>query len=233
MGGARPLAVIFDCDGVLVDSEGLASRVESELARELGLNISAAEAHDLFLGKTVQGVLDAIASKTGARPSATFVYNWAFTTAHAFKRELQPVRRVREVAHALRDRGHPLAVASQSPLGRVRFSLDVTGLAGLFGEHVYVTSMVSRPKPAPDIYLLAAERLGVEPAGCVVVEDSPAGAAAARACGMHVIGYAPQGVDGSADPAMRDSGVTVIRSMDELPELIAALGQRGIKPARG
>ena len=93
--------------------------------------------------------------------------------------------------------------------------------------------MVSRPKPAPDIYLLAAARLGVEPAGCVVVEDSPASAAAARACGMHVIGYAPQGMDNSADTAMRDSGVTVIRSMDELPELIAALDQRGIKPARG
>ena len=138
----------------------------------------------------MQGVLDAIASSTGTQPSANFVYNWAFTTAHAFKRELQPVLRVREVATALRDRGHPLAVASQSPLGRVRFSLDVTGLADIFGEHIYVTSMVPRPKPAPDIYLLAAERLAVDPAGCVVVEDSPAGAAAARACGMHAIGYA-------------------------------------------
>ena len=233
MGGVRPLAVIFDCDGVLVDSEELASRVESELARELGLNISAAEAHDLFLGKTVQGVLDAIASRTGTQPSANFVYNWAFTTAHAFKRELQPVLRVREVATALRDRGHPLAVASQSPLGRVRFTLDVTGLADIFGEHIYVTSMVPRPKPAPDIYLLVAERLAVDPAGCVVIEDSPAGAAAARACGMHAIGYAPQAMDNSADMAMRDSGVPVIRSMDELPELIAALDRRRISPAPG
>ncbi len=233
MSGARPLAVIFDCDGVLVDSEGLASRVESGLARELGLNISAAEAHDLFLGKTVQGVLDAIASRTGVQPPATFVYNWAFTTAHAFKRELRPVNRVREVALALRDRGHPLAVASQSPLGRVRFSLEVTGLADIFGEHVYVTSMVPRPKPAPDVYLLAAARLAADPADCVVVEDSPAGATAARSCGMHAIGYAAQDVENSAEPALRDSGVTVIRSMDELPALIATLDRRRISPGPG
>lgn len=228
MGGARPRAVIFDCDGVLVDSEWLASRVESELARELGLDISAADAHDLFLGKTVQGVLDAIASRTGTQPSAAFVYNWAFATAHAFKRELQAVRGVREVALALRDRGHPLAVASQSPLGRVHFTLEVAGLADIFGEHVYVTSMVPRPKPAPDIYLLAAARLAADPAHCVVIEDSPAGAAAARACGMQVIGYAPHDTDDSMDDsagqAMRDSGVTVIRSMHELLALIPVPG---------
>ena len=121
---------------------------------------------------------------------------------------------------ALRERGHPLAVASQSPLGRVRFSLEVTGLADIFGEHVYVTSMVARPKPAPDIYLLAAARLGVEPGDCVVIEDSPAGAAAARACGMQVIGYVPQGME----TAMRDSGADVIRSMDELLALIPTPG---------
>ena len=224
MGGARPLAIIFDCDGVLVDSEGLASRVEAELARELGLKLSAAEAGELFLGKTVQGVLDVIAARSGRQLSSGFVYNWAFATAHAFMRELQTVRGVRDAAVALRDRRHPLAVASQSPLARVRFTLDVTGLADLFGEHVYVTSMVPRPKPAPDIYLLAAERLGVEPAGCVVIEDSPAGAAAARGCGMHAIGYAPA----ETHAAMSASGIEVMRSMDELPGLIAKIGDRSI-----
>ena len=224
MRGAQPRAVIFDCDGVLVDSEWLASRVEAGLLRELGLNISAAEAHDLFLGKTVQGVLDVIAARTGTQPSAAFIYDWAFTTAHAFRRELRAVHGVREAAVALRERGHPLAVASQSPLGRVRFSLEVAGLADIFGEHVYVTSMVPRPKPAPDIYLLAAARLAVDPAHCVVVEDSPAGAAAARACGMQVIGYVPQVMDNSLDTAMRDSGATVIRSMDELLALIPRPG---------
>lgn len=210
-------ALIFDCDGVLIDSEYLASRVESEVVRELGLALGVEEAHDLFLGKTVDGVLDAIAARAGERPSTAWVYNWAFATAHTFLRELKAVDGVGVAVEALRRRGHRMAVASQSPLARVRLSLQVAGLAGQFGEHIYVTSMVPRPKPAPDVYLLAAGKLGAVPADCIVIEDSPAGAASARAAGMRVIGYAP---DKTAD-AMRVSGVQVIRSMDEL---IAAIG---------
>jgi len=94
----------------------------------------------------------------------------------------------------------------------VQLSLHVAGLAGQFGEHIYVTTMVRRPKPAPDIYLLAAEKLGAKPGNCVVIEDSPAGAAAALGAGMRVIGYAP----GSTFDAMRASGARVIRTMDDL-----------------
>ena len=210
-------AFIFDCDGVLIDSEGLASRVEAALLRELGLDLSVEETQALFLGKTVDGVLDVIAQRTGTRPGSQFTYNWAFATAHAFMHELQPVQDVRAVADELRRRGHPLAVASQSPLARVRFSLEVTQLAGLFGDHVYVTSMVPRPKPAPDIYLLAAAKLGVRPADCVVIEDSPAGAAAALGAGMRAFGYAPAGT-----AAMQASGAIVIRSMREVLDHLAA-----------
>lgn len=217
MNVARLPALIFDCDGVLIDSEYLASRVESELIRELGLTLDVAQVHDLFLGKTVDGVLDAIAARAGQRPSAAWVYNWAFATAHAFLRELKAVDGVGVAVEELRRRGHLMAVASQSSLARVRMSLQVAGLAGQFGEHIYVTSMVARPKPAPDIYLLAAERLGAAPADCIVVEDSPAGATAALAAGMRVVGYAP----GPAADAMRSSGARIIRSMDEL---IAAIG---------
>lgn len=209
-------ALIFDCDGVLIDSEHLASRVESELTRELGLTLSVEEAHQMFLGKTVDGVLDAIAQRTGTRPGAAWVYNWAFATAHAFHRELAVVEQLRDAIETLRTRGHRMAVASQSSLARVKFSLDVTGLAPLFGEHVYVTSMVARPKPAPDVYLLAAGRLGATPADCVVVEDSPAGAAAALKAGMRAIGYAP----GATHAAMVASGARVIRSMSELAALV-------------
>lgn len=196
---------------MLVDSEGLASRVEAELIRELGLDLSVDEVHDLFLGKTVDGVLAEIARLTGKPPSTGFVYNWAFATAHAFIRELRPVPQVIEAIEALRGKGFAMAVASQSPLARVRMSLEITGLAKYFGEHLYVTSMVARPKPAPDVYLLAASRLGMQPEECVVVEDSPAGAAAAVGAGMWVIGYAP---DGAA--AMAASGATLMHSMQEL-----------------
>jgi HAD superfamily hydrolase (TIGR01509 family) len=212
-------AIVFDCDGVLVDSEDLASRVEAELARELGLELTTAEAHDLFLGKTVDGVLATIAARSGKSPAASFTYNWAFATAHTFMRELKAVAEVRAVVEELRRRGHAMAVASQSPLARVKFSLDVTGLVEFFGERLYVTSMVARPKPAPDIYMYAAQQLGREPAACLVVEDSPAGAAAARSAGFQVLGYAP----GDTAASMRAAGVPVISSMSEVLRHSASL----------
>ena len=218
MSDASLPALIFDCDGVLVDSEYLASRVESDVTRDLGLTLDVDEAHEMFLGKTVEGVLDAVATRTGTRPSNTWVYNWAFATAHAFMRELKAVDGVGVAVEELRRRGHRMAVASQSPLARVRLSLQVAGLGGQFGDHIYVASMVARPKPAPDIYLLAAQRLGAEPRECIVIEDSPAGAAAAQAVGMRVLGYAP----GHAAVAMQASGARVIRSMHELITAIEA-----------
>lgn len=214
-------ALIFDCDGVLIESEHLASRVESEVVRDLGLELTPDEAHELFLGKTVDGVLEAIAQRAGRKPTAAWVYNWAFATAHAFHRELAIVENLRDAVEVLQARGHRMAVASQSSLARVQFSLEVTGLSPLFGNHVYVSSMVPRPKPAPDIYLHAAQALGAAPADCVVVEDSPAGAAAARAAGMSVIGYAP----GRTREAMAASGATTIRSMSELVDTVDRLLQ--------
>jgi HAD superfamily hydrolase (TIGR01509 family) len=210
--GPHHPALIFDCDGVLIDSEHLASRVEAELTAELGLELTAAEAHALFLGKTVDGVLDAIAARTGTRPGAAWVYNWAFATAHAFHRELKVVEHLRDALAQFRARGLRMAVASQSSAARVRFSLEITGLAPLFADHVYVTSMVARPKPAPDIYLFAAGKLGAEPGHCVVIEDSPAGATAALRAGMRVIGYAP----GATHAAMVATGASVITSMADL-----------------
>ncbi len=204
---------------MLVDSESLASRVEAEVLRDLGLELTVDEAHEMFLGKTVAGVLETIAARTGMPPSPGFTYNWAFATAHAFMHELRPVPYLRAALEQLRSHGHPMAVASQSPLARVRMSLDVAGLAEFFGARICVTSMVARPKPAPDVYLLAAERLGLEPRACVVVEDSPAGAAAAFAAGMRSILYAPAV---AAAPAGARN-VLSMRSMDELPGLIAAL----------
>jgi HAD superfamily hydrolase (TIGR01509 family) len=219
LSASRPPSVILDCDGVLVDSEALASRVEAQLTRELGLDLTTEQAHELFLGKTVAGVLDAIAQRSGSVPSSGFTYNWAFATAHSFMRELRPIPYLLAAVEELQRRGHPMAVASQSPLARVRFSLDVTGLAAFFGEHVYVTSMVRHPKPAPDVYLLAAARLGARSDECVVVEDSPASAAAALDVGMRAILYAP----GEPATGRRPDGLILMKSMDQLPGLIQAL----------
>jgi HAD superfamily hydrolase (TIGR01509 family) len=214
---ARLPAIIFDCDGVLVDSEYLSSRVEAEILRDLGLDLTIEEVHELFLGKTVERVLDLIGERVGARPGAAFTYNWAFATAFAFMRELKPIAGIRAALEEFAGRGHRMAVASQSPMARVRMSLAVAGLDEFFGDNICVTSMVARPKPAPDIYLFAATRLGATPRECIVIEDSPAGAAAAMSVGMRAIGYAPA----ETLAAMQAAGVEVIRSMDELPGLIA------------
>ncbi len=218
MSDPRLPAIIFDCDGVLVDSEYLSSRVEAEILKDLGVTLSVEEVHDLFLGKTVDGVLDAIGKLAGTRPGAGFTYNWAFATAYTFMKELQPVAGIVAALEEFARRGHHMAVASQSPLARVRMSLEIAGLARFFGDNVYVTSMVARPKPAPDIYLFAAARLGAQPAQCIVIEDSPAGAASARSAGMRAIGYAPA----ETLAAMQASGAEVIRSMTELPTLVGA-----------
>lgn len=217
MSDARLPAIIFDCDGVLVDSEYLSSRVEAEILRDLGLDLTLDEVHEMFLGKTVDGVLEIIGQRAGKKPDAGFTYNWAFATAFAFMRELKPIEGIRAALETFALRGHRMAVASQSPLARVRMSLAIAGLDRFFGDNICVTSMVARPKPAPDIYLFAANRLGAAPGECVVVEDSPAGAASAKSVGMRAIGYAPA----ETLEAMRASGAEVIRSMDELPGLIA------------
>ena len=157
-------------------------------------------------------MLDAIAARTGQRPSSAWVYNWAFATAHAFLREFKAVDGVGVAVEKLRRRGHRMAVASQSPLARVQLSLQVAGLAGQFGEHIYVTSMVARPKPAPDIYLLAASRLGAAPARL----HRHRGFAGRRGRGAGRRHARPRLCAGNTAAAMHASGAQVIRSMDEL-----------------
>ena len=123
------------------------------------------------------------------------------------------------ILHMLDDLGVPYCAATSSSPERAHHSLRAAGLADRFGARVFTVSMVARPKPAPDVYLLAAQRLQLEPSACVVVEDSPAGAAAASAAGMRAILYTP----GPASAPAGAGNVRLMHSMDELPGLIAAL----------
>jgi HAD superfamily hydrolase (TIGR01509 family) len=141
------------------------------------------------------------------------VYDWAMQTAYGLKQELREIPGVRALIERLRAAAVPIAVASQSPLGRVRLSLALCRLDGYFGAHVSTASMVARPKPAPDVYLHAAASLAAAPADCIVIEDSPSGVIAARAAGMTVYGYA---ADEDAD-ALARAGALVFRDMAELP----------------
>ncbi|MFI5306532.1 MAG: HAD family hydrolase [Polyangiales bacterium] len=208
--------VIFDCDGVLVDSERLVCRVESEHMSELGVALDPQATSALLMGKTLDQVLSSIEEKLGRALSPAWSYRLAMSVASAFVRELQPVPLVRQVLERLQRHAAPMCVASQSLLPRVRLSLRVTGLDAFFGERVYTASMVARPKPAPDLFLYAATQMGVEPSACAVIEDSPSGVTAARAAGMTVFGYA-----GSEEPApLARAGARVFASMADLPELL-------------
>lgn len=227
----RPFdAVILDCDGVLVDSERLVNDLEAGLLGQLGLRLTPDEARERFKGLTVGGVATAVEELLGTPLPAEWSYDWGMATALTFVRSLEPVEGVREVVAALVAQAMPLGVASQSPRPRIDLALALTGLAGFFGDRVFPAALVPRPKPAPDVYLLAACRLGADPARCAVVEDSPSGVAAAVAAGMSAFGYAAD----ENRALLVEAGALPFDDMRELPALLdgARAGTPTGDPAR-
>lgn len=208
--------VIFDCDGVLVDSEPLVNRVEAALLSRFGRPVSEREVGLLFKGKDVSGVVEAIEQELGATVSPDWIYEWAMATALQFVRHLRPVAGVASVLEALAQHGVATCVASQSTPSRVALALGRCGLDAYFGERVYTASMVERPKPAPDLFLYAARRHAVEPRDCCVVEDTVSGVYAARAAQMDVYAYA---ADDDAE-RLTAAGGQVFSRMNELFDLI-------------
>ncbi len=207
--------VIFDCDGVLVDSEALANRVLIEVLAERGLRISAAEADALFLGRTLPACLRIAERLHGAPLGDGLLEQLEHRSRIAFERELQPVEGVREVLEGL---PVPASVASNSSRAGLARKLRQTGLFDFFAGRLYSFEDVARPKPFPDMYLLAAQRALVPPHECLVVEDSLTGIEAARAAGMRVLGFAPAG-DGAR---LRAGGAEPFERMTQLGQLIAA-----------
>jgi HAD superfamily hydrolase (TIGR01509 family) len=178
--------VIFDCNGVLVDSELIAGAVLAEAFASVGITMAPELVARRFHGRRPADIFSAMEAATGKKLPAEFSANVAQQTLRRVRAELRPV------AHAARAltwvRG-PKAVASSSPVERIRTSLEVTGLLGFFSERLYSASDVLRGKPAPDLFLHAAASQKVDPADCIVVEDSAAGVAAAVAAGMKPIGF--------------------------------------------
>lgn len=211
-------AVIFDCDGVLVASERLINDLEARLLGDLGLSLSPAEVRARFKGHTVAEVVTIIESLLRERLPADWLYEWGMQTALAFSRDLRAIPGVRAVLDALTSSDIPLGVVSQAPLARVELALSLTQLAPYFDERVFTASMVPRAKPCPDPFLFAAARMGVSPARCAVIEDSPSGAEAAVAAGMTAFGYA-----GDEDAvALAAAGATVFDDMAQLAGLLGA-----------
>jgi HAD superfamily hydrolase (TIGR01509 family) len=178
--------VIFDCNGVLVDSEPIAAAVLAEALGRVGVTVSSESVMRRFQGRRPSDVFAAVETAIAARLPSDFP---ATVAAETLRRLRANLRAVSHAAHALTWIRGPKAVASSSPPERVRLSLDVTGLLRFFEPRLFSASQVRRGKPAPDLFLLAAARCQVEPANCIVVEDSAPGVAAAAAAGMTPIGF--------------------------------------------
>ncbi len=214
--------LIFDCDGVLVDSEIIALTMLAAGLTDLGLPHSFEDCRRLFMGKSVKDVLIEIATMLG-RPLAP---EWGRAMNAALldrlKEELKPVAGVAEAIDAL---PYPRCVASSSQPERIRLSLAVTGLAPLLGDRMFSATQVENGKPAPDLFLYAAKECGALSAQTIVIEDSPAGIIAARRAGMKAIGFAGAShADARLAQALELAGAArVIEKMGDLPRAVENL----------
>lgn len=218
--------VIFDCDGVLVDSEALVAEAEAELLAAVGVPMSAEQISEQFVGISLPDVIQSIERDWGVALDDQFVRTRSEKVGELLSTVLQPVEGIAAVLSGLSTSGEDveLCVASSSEPERVALSLRTTGLAPFFGENVFTASMVQRGKPAPDLFLLAARTMGVPPERCVVVEDSPFGVTAAVAAAMDVIGFVGAGHCSPATPG-RLSAAGATKMAATASELAELLGQ--------
>jgi HAD superfamily hydrolase (TIGR01509 family) len=181
----EPDLIIFDCDGVLVDSELLSCRCLSEVLSEFGIELSPEQALKLFLGRSVAAIAQHYRALGRTVPEALWP-RLKSRVLRTFEGSLQPIPDVASVISSL---AAPFCVASSSDIDRVSLSLRVTGLAPHFGDRLYTAQMVRHGKPAPDLFLHAAEEMQAAPARTLVIEDSVSGVQAAKAAGMTVWGF--------------------------------------------
>ncbi|MFK4508735.1 HAD family hydrolase [Bradyrhizobium daqingense] len=194
-GRSTPDLIIFDCDGVLVDSELLSCRCLSEVLAEFGFALSEAQALELFLGRSTKAVEQHYRDLGQIVPDG-FLPRLKWRVLEAFADSLEPIPGVGAVVSELTV---PFCLASSSDLDRVSLSLDVTGLRAHFGDRLYTAQMVEHGKPAPDLFLHAAVQMGASPARTLVIEDSVSGVQAGKAAGMTVWGFVGGGHYGGRD----------------------------------
>lgn len=221
-----PELVIFDCDGVLVDSEMLSVSALLEMIALAGGNVSEDIAYEHFLGKSMKSVREILASDFGLDLTDQHLTEMRSELMRKFRQELKPMPGIAQVLPKL---GVPCCVASSGTLERIRYALEVTGLLGLLEPHLFSAAMVARGKPAPDLFLHAADKMRAAPRNCLVVEDSPAGIEAARAAGMRVLAFT--GGSHTGNPALKARLASsepdfIFADMLQLPDLIAGLGAR-------
>lgn len=221
-----PELVIFDCDGVLVDSEALSVSALLGVIKLAGGNFSEDAAYEHFLGKSMKSVREILGRDFGLDITDSHLTEMRVELMRRFREELKPIAGVKEMLPRL---GLPFCVASSGTLDRIRYALEVTGLLGLMEPHLFSATMVAKGKPAPDLFLHAAASMRAQPRKCLVVEDSPAGITAARAAGMRVFAFS--GGSHAGNPMLKARLASsepdfIFADMLQLPDLIAGLGAR-------
>jgi HAD superfamily hydrolase (TIGR01509 family) len=219
--------VIFDCDGVLVDSERIAVRVDAVVLARLGWELSEAEIIERFMGRSEAYMVGEIEAALGRPLPVDWDAEFVPLYREALEAELEPVDGVVEALDAI---ATPTCVASSSTHERLRFTLGLTGLLERFDGRIFSAADVANGKPAPDLFLHAAATLDADPSRCAVVEDSRYGVEAARAAGMRAFGFA-----GGLTSAERlaGPGTVVFGDMRELPGLLGEGGSPATSTAAG
>jgi HAD superfamily hydrolase (TIGR01509 family) len=213
--------VIFDCDGVLVDSEPLSMKIDVEILAENGVVMSEAEAHQRFVGKTFAAMLDEIRRDFGVSFPADASEQKDLRLLQLYARELKVVEGVLPALEALMPQH--FSVASNSPFERVEAALRITHLTRFFGNRITTFEHVARGKPEPDVFIEAARRAGYAPEDCIVIEDSVTGVTAAHRAGCRVLGFTgthphPQE---QASKLLAAGAATTFHAMRDLPGLVA------------
>lgn len=223
---AWPALIIFDCDGVLIDSEQIACAVLASALQDEGVDIDAATIESDFIGRSLASLIGEFAQRGVTLPEQ-FVPALNVRLRDAFSESLQPIAGIAQLLQRLRI---PVCVASSSQIERVRFTLTLTGLVGYFGTHLYTAESVVHGKPAPDLFLYAARQMNTRPADCLVIEDSVFGVRAARAASMRAWGFTGGShLEGSESAAatLRDAGAeNVFSDMTVLASTLPAAVSR-------
>ncbi|GAA4962310.1 HAD-IA family hydrolase [Algibacter aquimarinus] len=178
--------IIFDCDGVLVDSETIGNKVLVDMANDLGAQIDLDYAMKHFKGGFLKGCFEQISKLTGLDIPETFEAEYRKRSFQAFKEEIKPIKGVEKVLLNLKI---PFCVASSGPENKIRLNLKITGLLPFFEGNIFSCYAIQKWKPEPDIFLWASETMGFKPSECLVIEDSVSGVKAAKSGGFDVFGY--------------------------------------------
>ncbi|GAA1557326.1 HAD family phosphatase [Brevibacterium picturae] len=215
-------AVLFDCDGVLVDSERLTNTVLWEMLNELGWQISRDECVSRFVGKMLRDEADVIEEHSGYRIDAEWLSRFRERRNDALEMSLEAIPGVAEAVRALAV-AYPgrLACASSADRPKINLQLRKIGLFDVFDGRIFSGMELPHSKPAPDVYLAAADALGIDPAEAAVIEDSPTGVTAGVAAGAHVLGFCPDSPVHQRPEVLTEFGADeTFDAMDQLPGLL-------------